>query len=82
MLSLRKIACQQAVELMAAYLDGGLSRRDRRRLEAHLKACGNCSAYLDQIRTTIELAGRITPDDLAPEAQEELTDLYRAWRAG
>lgn len=83
MLSLRtRIACQQAVELVTEYLDGTLPRRDRRRLEAHLKACGNCAAYLDQIRATIQLTGRITPDDLSPEAREELTDLYRAWRAG
>lgn len=83
MLGLRKgIACQQAVELVTEYLDGTLRRRDRRRLEAHLKACGNCAAYLDQIRATIELTGRITPDDLSPEAREELTELYRAWRAG
>ena len=83
MLGLRKgIACQQAVELVSEYLDGTLRRRDRRRLEAHLRACGNCAAYLDQIRATIELTGRITPDDLSPEAREELTELYRAWRAG
>jgi len=83
MLSVRKkIVCQQAVELVTEYLDGTLSRRDRRRFEAHLRACGNCAAYLDQIRATMTLTGRITPDDLSPEAAEELTDLYRAWRAG
>ena len=56
MLSLRRkdIVCQQAVELVTAYLEGALSRRERRRFEAHLRACPNCSAYLEQIKLTIE----------------------------
>lgn len=83
-LSLRRrdLVCQQAVELVTDYLDGTLSRRQRRRFEAHIKACPNCSAYLEQIKTTIGLTGSIAPDDLTPEAQEDLTELYRRWRAG
>ena len=73
--------CQQAVELVTDYLEGALSRRDRRRFEAHLKACPSCAAYLEQIRTTIQLAGAIEPDDLSSEAKQDLTDLYRRWRS-
>ena len=71
MLSLRRkdIVCQQAVELVTDYLEGTLSRRDRRRFEAHLRACPNCTAYLEQIRITIELTGSIEPEDLTPEAR-------------
>ena len=76
----RDLACQQAVELVTDYLEGTLSRRDRRRFEAHLKNCPNCSAYVEQIRTTIRLTGAIEPDDLTPEAKRDLTDLYRRWR--
>ena len=76
----RELVCQQAVELVTDYLEGTLSRRDRRRFEAHLKACPNCSAYFEQIRTTIRLTGSIEPDDLTPEAKRDLTDLYRRWR--
>jgi anti-sigma factor RsiW len=83
MLSLRRkdIVCQQAVELVTAYLEGALSRRERRRFEAHLRACPNCSAYLEQIKTTIELSGAVEPEDLTPEARRDLTDLYRRWRS-
>jgi len=73
--------CQQAVELVTDYLEGTLSRRRRRRFEAHLRACPNCAAYLEQIRMTIELTGTIEPDDLTPEAKTDLTDLYRRWRS-
>ncbi|MGA2519601.1 MAG: zf-HC2 domain-containing protein [Acidimicrobiales bacterium] len=83
MLSLRRkdIVCQQAVELVTEYLEGALSRRDRRRFEAHLKACPNCAAYLEQIRMTIRVTGAIEPDDLSAQARQDLTDLYRRWRS-
>jgi anti-sigma factor RsiW len=83
MLLLRRkdIVCQQAVELVTDYLDGGLSRRDRRRFEAHLRACPNCSAYLEQIKATIALSGSIQPEDLTSEARADLIDLYRRWRS-
>lgn len=83
-LSLRRrdLACREAIELLTEYLEGTLPRRQRRRLEAHLHACANCSAYLQQIRITMSLAGRVEPEDLTPEAVDELTELYRRWRAG
>jgi anti-sigma factor RsiW len=76
----RDLACQQAIELMTEYLEGTLSRRQRRRLETHLRACPNCSNYLEQIRITIRISGEIEPEDLSPEAVEDLTKLYRRWR--
>jgi len=83
MLSLRRkdIVCQQAVELVTDYLEGDLSRRDRRRFEFHLRACPNCSAYMEQIRMTIALTGAIEPEELAPEARQDLIDLYRRWQS-
>jgi anti-sigma factor RsiW len=83
-LSLRRndIVCQQAVELVTDYLEGGLSRRDRRRFEAHLRACPNCTAYVEQIRITIALTGAVGTDELSPEARRDLSDLYRQWRSG
>jgi anti-sigma factor RsiW len=82
MLLLRRkdIVCQQAVEMITDYLEGALSRRDRRRLEVHLRACSNCSAYLEQIQLTIKLTGTIEADDLSPQARAELTELYRRWQ--
>jgi len=83
MLSLRgkDIVCQQAVELVTEYLEGSLSRRSRRRFEAHLRACPNCSAYLEQIRVTIQLTGTVEPEDLTPEARADISELYRRWQS-
>ena len=81
LLGRKNLVCQQAVELVTDYLEGALSRRDRRRFEAHLRGCPNCTAYLEQIRTTIALSGSIQPEDLTPEARADLIDLYRRWRS-
>ena len=77
----KDIVCQQAVELVTDYLEGALSRRDRRRFETHLRACPNCTAYLEQIQLTIDLSGSIEPDDLTAEAKADLSELYRRWRS-
>lgn len=73
----RDIVCQQAVELVTGYLDGALSRRQRRRFEAHLRDCPNCSAYLEQIRATIASTGQIVPETLDPVVRDELVKLFR-----
>jgi anti-sigma factor RsiW len=78
----RALVCREAVELVTDYLEGALSPRDRARLETHLAGCANCSEYLAQIRATIAATGHIEPDDLAPEALDELVSLYRQWRTG
>ena len=74
------LVCRDAVELMSDYIEGSLSRRDRRRLEKHLAACDACSAYLEQMRATIAASGRVGPDDLDDDVVEGLVDLYRQFR--
>jgi anti-sigma factor RsiW len=77
----RDLVCQQVVELVTDYVEGALGGSARRRFERHLAACPHCTEYLAQIRETIRLAGRVTPDDLTPQMRVDLTDLYRRWRA-
>jgi anti-sigma factor RsiW len=75
------IVCQRAVELMTDYLEGRLSRRQRRRFEAHLAACPHCTEYLAQLRETIRLTGQVTEQDLTPRMRDDLVELYRRWQA-
>jgi anti-sigma factor RsiW len=77
----RKIVCQEAVELVSDYLEGTLSRADRRRYEGHLAGCDHCTEYLAQIRETISLTGRLTPADLTPRMRDDLVGVYRRWLA-
>jgi anti-sigma factor RsiW len=78
----RELVCREAVELMTEYLDEVLPDRDRARLESHLANCPHCSEHLAQLRITITTMGRAKPEDLEPEALDDLVDLYRQWRAG
>ncbi|HUC25247.1 MAG TPA: zf-HC2 domain-containing protein [Streptosporangiaceae bacterium] len=75
------IACQQAVEMVSDYLEDALERAEKQRFEKHLSVCPHCTEYLAQVRETIRLAGRLTPDDLSQPMREAFTDLYRRWRA-
>ncbi len=76
----RDLVCQQAVELVTGYLEGTLSLA-RSRFEAHLAGCPHCTEYLAQMRETISLAGRIEPEDLTPQARDEIVNIYRRWRS-
>jgi len=71
--------CRAAVELITSYLEGVLDDRLRRRFEAHLAACPPCTVYLDQMRATIAVLGRLEPDRLAAEVRAELVSIYRAF---
>ena len=75
------MVCREAVEAVTAYLEGTMAPRDRARFETHLAGCEHCTAYLEQIRTTIELTGHIEPEDLSPEARAALQTVFREWAA-
>ncbi len=77
----KAFSCRELVELVTAYLDGALSPRDRVRFEAHIAGCDGCTAYLQEMRTTIRLTGTLTEEQIAPDAKSRLLDTFRAWKA-
>jgi anti-sigma factor RsiW len=81
LLRAQPLVCQEVVELITDYLEGTLSRRDRRRFDQHLAGCEHCTEYLAQMRETLRLTGRLVPEDLSPAMQAEFEALYRRWRS-
>lgn len=79
---LPEMPCREFVEVVTAYLEGTLPERDRRRLEEHLGECDDCELYLEQIRETVALAGRVQLDALGAEARDELMAAYQRWATG
>ena len=75
------LSCQQVVELVTDYLEGRLSRRDRKRFEQHLAACDGCSRYLEQMRVTIRALGRLEEQHISAAAKRELLDAFRDWNS-
>jgi anti-sigma factor RsiW len=78
----REMPCQELVELVTAYFDGSLSRRDRRRFRAHISGCDHCTAYVEQMRVMIEATGSLREEDIPAAAREELLAAFRGWREG
>jgi predicted anti-sigma-YlaC factor YlaD len=76
----RGLTCADLVELVSDYIEGALASEQRARFEEHLTICQGCVNYLDQIRTTIALTGRLRVDDLSPEVQAELVSTFGNWR--
>jgi anti-sigma factor RsiW len=79
-LNRRPLSCQELVELVTDYLEDALVPRRRRAVEAHLAACADCTAYLEQMRITIALTGQLREEDIEPEAMDELMQLFRDWK--
>jgi hypothetical protein len=74
------LTCQELVELVTDYFEGALGPVDRARFDAHIAECDGCSAYLDQMRATLEGLGRLAPEDLEPEAEELFLGAFRTWK--
>ncbi len=76
------ITCREFVDLVTDYLDDLLDASSRARFEQHVAACPGCARYLDQIRASTRVLGRVTLDPLSPAARGQLMDAFRSWRSG
>jgi predicted anti-sigma-YlaC factor YlaD len=72
--------CRELVELVTDYFEGRMAGPLRARFDEHLMKCDGCQAYLDQMRKTIAMTGRLQPADVEPEARERLLEAFRGWR--
>jgi anti-sigma factor RsiW len=68
------------VELVTEYLEGALSAREHAIFERHLSVCPGCTAYLEQMRQTIRLAGKLTEESIEPQARDDLLGVFRNWK--
>ncbi len=74
--------CREFVELVTEYLEDRLDVGARARFDQHVAACPGCARYLEQIRASNRLLGRVTLDTISPEARDQLLDAFRSWRSG
>jgi predicted anti-sigma-YlaC factor YlaD len=72
--------CQQLVELVTDYFEERLPASERLRFDEHLAECEFCRVYLDQMRETIRLTGRLGEESIPPETREKLLEAFRGWR--
>lgn len=74
------MTCKELVELVTDYLDGVMPKQDRRLFEAHLEICPHCVTYLEQMRTTIRVLGKLDEQTIDPMARDALLEEFRDWK--
>ncbi|MGB8953711.1 MAG: zf-HC2 domain-containing protein [Candidatus Aminicenantales bacterium] len=68
--------CKRIERWLSDYLDGELSRKKQKNVEAHLQKCPFCRSYKQRLETIQERAKTFSTPDIAPEYwQESLTRL-------
>jgi anti-sigma factor RsiW len=77
-----ELTCAELVELVTEYLEGALPAAEVERFEEHLVYCGPCTAYLQQMRATVQAAGALREEDLEPAVADDLLTAFRGWRDG
>jgi predicted anti-sigma-YlaC factor YlaD len=76
------LTCREMVELVTEYIEGTMPLRLRAIFEAHLSVCPGCTAYLDQMRQTIRVLGKLTEEAIAPQVRDELLKAFQDWKRG
>jgi len=62
-----EIRCVEMVEVITEWMEGALDDDTRVAVEEHLAICPDCTAYLDQLRATTEVAADTSPPEPAPD---------------
>jgi anti-sigma factor (TIGR02949 family) len=78
--STEHITCQEVVELVTDYLEGALPADEAALFEQHLNFCEGCVWYIDQIRKTASLVGRIREEEVPHEVRDRLVAAFRDWK--
>ena len=74
------MTCKELVDLITEYLDDALSSSDRLRFEQHIDRCSPCRIYLDQIRQTIRVAGKLSEESIPDDAKALLLRVFDDWK--
>lgn len=65
------LTCEDVNAFLVDYFDGTLDERTEQRFEHHVETCTTCQTYLEQYRTTIEMARE---DRMEEEVPPELVE--------
>jgi predicted anti-sigma-YlaC factor YlaD len=72
-------ACREVVELVSEYLEGAMTPEQMTRFELHLNLCDGCFSFVEQVRTTAAMAGRLSEDQIPDEMKTKLLAAFREW---
>ncbi|HEX6388256.1 MAG TPA: zf-HC2 domain-containing protein [Solirubrobacteraceae bacterium] len=75
-----EMVCEELVDVITEYLEGTLPAEDVERFEQHLTECPFCTAYLEQMRATVDRLGAVPADRLSEDARRGVLDAFKDWR--
>jgi len=75
------ITCAEIVAVVTDYLEDQVAVALRAEIEAHLALCPGCDHYLEQMRETIRLIGRVPVESLSDQARDDLMAAFRTFHA-
>ncbi len=75
-----EMSCRELVQVINDYIEGVLPPADRKRFEEHLAICPGCQTYLDQMRQTVRVVGRLREESIPADARNVLLQAFRDWR--
>jgi predicted anti-sigma-YlaC factor YlaD len=68
------MTCREAIDVLDDYLESSLTPEVLEKLEAHLRACAPCRAYLATYERTKELAAKVNRVEMPPKVKQRLRD--------
>jgi anti-sigma factor RsiW len=76
-----ELSCQEIVELVTDYVEDGMPPEERHRFDHHLSYCPGCVAYVEQIRETIRVTGKLPREETLPPAlRAGLVAQFKDWK--
>jgi hypothetical protein len=69
--------CKEIVDLASEYIEGALTPAQMTQFELHLNFCEGCVTFVDQIRATATMAGRLSEEDIPEETKVKLLEAFR-----
>ena len=80
-MAVSELTCKELVELVTDYLEERIRPSERLRFERHLVGCEGCRNYLDQMRETVRLLGRLDENSIPEPTREHLLHGFRDWKS-
>jgi anti-sigma factor RsiW len=71
-MKLDDLQCRHVVDVLTDYLEGVLPAEHRVVLEQHLLFCEGCATYVEQLRTSVDLTGRLLQTEVPAAVMDRL----------
>ena len=71
--------CKEVIDIAAEYVEGAMTTSQLTRFELHLNFCDGCFTFVDQIRATAAMAGRLSEEQIPDDTKAKLLAAFRDW---